>query len=77
MTLIPATVAAGLAADPWLPVSPESRCLFIVSMTALCVFVGGLFQVLLGVLSLGKFVNYVPYPVISGLMNWALGCWWC
>lgn len=29
----------------------------------------GLFQILLGVLKLGKYINYLPYPVISGFMS--------
>ena len=29
----------------------------------------GLFQILLGVLRLGKYINYLPYPVISGFMS--------
>ncbi len=29
----------------------------------------GLFQVLLGVLRLGKYIKYIPYPVVSGFMS--------
>lgn len=29
----------------------------------------GAFQILLGVLKLGKYINYLPYPVISGFMS--------
>ena len=31
--------------------------------------VTGLFQVLLGVLKLGKYIKYIPYPVVSGFMS--------
>jgi len=31
--------------------------------------VAGLIQILLGVLGLGKYVKYIPYPVISGFMS--------
>ena len=30
---------------------------------------GGLFQVGLGVLGLGKYIKYIPYPVVSGFMT--------
>lgn len=29
----------------------------------------GVFQIILGVLRLGKYINYLPYPVISGFMS--------
>lgn len=29
----------------------------------------GLFQIIFGLLKIGKFVRYIPYPVISGFMN--------
>lgn len=36
----------------------------------LCVFLlAGLFQICLGVLSLGTYIKYIPYPVISGFMT--------
>ncbi|AXX92684.1 sulfate permease [Malaciobacter molluscorum LMG 25693] len=33
------------------------------------VFLSGVFQILFGVLKIGKFVRYIPYPVISGFMS--------
>lgn len=36
-------------------------------MAAVCLT--GVFQILLGMLKVGKFVKYVPYPVISGFMS--------
>jgi SulP family sulfate permease len=32
-------------------------------------FLGGLFQVLFGVLKIGKYIKYIPYPVLSGFMS--------
>ena len=32
-------------------------------------FLAGLFQVILGVIGVGKYIKYIPYPVISGFMN--------
>ncbi|WP_321368365.1 SulP family inorganic anion transporter [uncultured Desulfuromusa sp.] len=40
-----------------------------VSMLMAAVLLTGLFQILLGVLKVGKFVKFVPYPVISGFMS--------
>ncbi|MDA7848086.1 SulP family inorganic anion transporter [Sulfurospirillum sp.] len=33
------------------------------------VFLTGIFQILFGVFKLGKYVRYIPYPVISGFMS--------
>lgn len=33
------------------------------------IFLGGVFQILFGVLKLGAFIRYVPYPVVSGFMS--------
>lgn len=37
------------------------------------VMMGGLFQVLFGLLRFGRYINLVPYPVISGFMS-GIGC---
>ena len=60
MTLVAATVVA--ANTP-----PGGTINLAVVMTAF--LLGGALQVLLGVLRLGGFVRYVPYPVISGFMS--------
>lgn len=33
------------------------------------VMMGGLFQILFGVLRIGKFIEFVPHPVVSGFMS--------
>ncbi len=33
------------------------------------VFMGGLFQLLFGLLRIGNFAKYIPYPVVAGLLN--------
>ena len=33
------------------------------------VIMGGLFQILFGILRLGKFINLIPHPVVSGFMS--------
>ena len=40
-----------------------------VSLLMAAVLLTGLFQILLGLLKVGKFVKFVPYPVISGFMS--------
>lgn len=40
-----------------------------VSLLMAVVFLTGIFQIFLGLLRVGKFVKYVPYPVISGFMS--------
>ncbi len=39
------------------------------SVIASIVILAGIFQILFGVLRIGKFVKYIPYPVISGFMS--------
>jgi SulP family sulfate permease len=59
MTIISASVFTQYAGEPTVA--------FTVVMLA------GLFQVLFGILRLGRFVNLMPYPVISGFMT-GIGC---
>lgn len=40
-----------------------------VAMLMAAVLLTGLFQIVLGLLKIGKFVKFVPYPVISGFMS--------
>ncbi len=40
-----------------------------IHLIASAVILAGLFQILFGVLHIGKFVRYIPYPVISGFMS--------
>jgi len=40
-----------------------------ISLIASTVILAGIFQILFGVFKLGKFVRYIPYPVISGFMS--------
>lgn len=39
------------------------------SLAFTIVIMGGLFQILFGVLKLGKYINLIPHPVISGFMS--------
>jgi SulP family sulfate permease len=40
-----------------------------ITLIATTIILAGLFQILFGVFKLGKFVRYIPYPVISGFMS--------
>ncbi len=40
-----------------------------INLIATAIMLAGLFQVLFGILKIGKFVRYIPYPVISGFMS--------
>ena len=40
-----------------------------INLIATTVILSGLFQILFGVFKIGKFVRYIPYPVISGFMS--------
>ncbi|MFT7823710.1 MAG: SulP family inorganic anion transporter [Sulfurimonas sp.] len=55
MTVISASVAAAFGAN--------------LSLIFTTFLLAGLFQVALGLLKVGKFVRFIPYPVISGFMN--------
>lgn len=35
----------------------------------LCFLAGGVFQIMLGLLGVGKYIRYFPYPVVSGFMS--------
>ena len=60
MTVVMATVFTKLVAD-----NPDTG----VAMAFTVVMLGGLFQILFGVLRLGKYITLMPYTVISGFMS--------
>lgn len=41
----------------------------ILTLTAVVVFLGGLVQILMGLLRCGTLIKFIPYPVIAGFMN--------
>jgi SulP family sulfate permease len=43
------------------------------AMAFTVVMLGGVFQIIFGLLKFGRFINFVPYPVISGFMS-GIGC---
>ena len=71
MTVITATLVAGawsstMALDSATPQLAISSVL--VSMALAAIFCG-LFQILFGIIKIGKYVRYIPYPVLSGFMS--------
>ncbi len=63
MTVITATLVTGAFTAPG-----GSLSAVLVSMALAGIFCG-LFQILFGLIKLGKYVRYIPYPVLSGFMS--------
>lgn len=62
MTVITASLISGV----WTAHQSLSAVLISMSMAGLFC---GLFQILFGVIKIGKYVRYIPYPVLSGFMS--------
>lgn len=63
MTAVSMIVIAGIVANNDGDISRALPFILIVFL------LGGLIQVLLGVLKVGKYIRYIPYPVVSGFMT--------
>ena len=59
MTVVVATVFSSLVAG-----NPDN-----IALAFTTIFLGGLFQILFGVMRLGKYITLMPYTVISGFMS--------
>ena len=64
MTVITATLVGGVAGTA----SGGDFSTVIITMALAAIFCG-LFQILFGVIKIGKYVRYIPYPVLSGFMS--------
>lgn len=62
MTVVTATLVAGLVAQ-------NGGLEQSMGAIVMAFFLGGAFQVLFGVLQLGSYIRFIPYPVISGFMS--------
>ena len=62
MTVITASLISGIWA------SQQSFSAVLIGMSLAGLFCG-LFQILFGVIKIGKYVRYIPYPVLSGFMS--------
>ena len=67
--LILATLVAELAHDPLIDIGTVTGLLALMTVTASCVVLMGLLQMLLGVMGLGRLARFVPQPVLAGFMN--------
>ncbi len=63
------TVAGVIASLTAIGVNPSLGAGEILPMVMAAVVIGGLFQVLFGLLKLGKYITLVPYSVVSGFMS--------
>ena len=63
MTVVAATLISGVWAS-----SGGSVSSVLISMALAGLFCGA-FQILFGIIKLGKYVRYIPYPVLSGFMS--------
>ena len=63
MTVVTATLISGVWAS-----SGGSLSDVLISMSLAGLFCG-LFQILFGIVKLGKYIRYIPYPVLSGFMS--------
>ena len=63
MTVVTATLIAGAWAS-----SNGNLGAVLFSMSLAGIFCG-LFQILFGIIKIGKYVRYIPYPVLSGFMS--------
>ena len=59
-------ITASLLAGAWSRYGDFSSVLLSMSLAGLFC---GLFQILFGVLRIGKYIRYIPYPVLSGFMS--------
>lgn len=64
MTVISAT----LISTVWATSQPHSIETVVISM-ALAAILCGVFQIIFGVIKIGKYIRYIPYPVLSGFMS--------
>ena len=63
MTVITATLVSGAITAPGGNISTV-----LITMALAAIFCG-LFQILFGLIKIGKYVRYIPYPVLSGFMS--------
>lgn len=60
-------VTAGIVSAAW-AASSGNTATVLVALSLAGVFCG-LFQILFGIIKIGKYVRYIPYPVLSGFMS--------
>ena len=68
MTVVITEFIATLMKHPAILEQPDPLST-ILTLTACIVFLGGLVQILMGLLRCGTLIKFIPYPVIAGFMN--------
>jgi sulfate permease, SulP family len=63
--LVPASLLAFVASSTAYAQQP----LFAVAVTALCVLLAGIWQIVFGVAKIARIVKFTPHPVMAGFMN--------
>lgn len=61
-------ITAGLVSGIWTASANPNFTEVLLAMSMAGLFCG-LFQILFGILKIGKYVRYIPYPVLSGFMS--------
>lgn len=64
MTVITASLISGV----WASCSEPSISIVLITMSITGILCG-VFQIIFGILGIGKYVRYIPYPVLSGFMS--------
>ena len=64
MTVISATLISSI----WSTTQDANIMTVLIGMSMAGIFCG-LFQILFGILKIGKYIRYIPYPVLSGFMS--------
>ncbi|MBT3259255.1 MAG: SLC26A/SulP transporter family protein [Deltaproteobacteria bacterium] len=68
MTVVITEFIATLMKHPAILEQPDPLSA-VLTLTAVIVFLGGIVQVLMGILRCGTLIKFIPYPVIAGFMN--------
>ena len=68
MTVVITEFIATLMKHPAILEQPDPLSA-VLTLTAVIVFLGGLVQVLMGIMRCGTLIKFIPYPVIAGFMN--------
>lgn len=65
MTVITASLVSGV----WTSMGTAANIETVLISMSMAGMLCGLFQILFGVIKLGKYIRYIPYPVLSGFMS--------
>jgi len=69
MSVFVTSMIAGMMKDSEIATYGVNRVEIVLLLTAMVIFWGGLFQIILGAVGGGRLIKFIPYPVIAGFMN--------